>query len=106
MQQSQPSAKVGGTIGSSNSRSSNDESIPAPSNGNQTLSSPSSVDKGDKGGKGGAVDDDADDDDDYNSEDDDDLDSTESQEDDTDNAAEEFQSEDPNREDGLEEQFG
>lgn len=101
VQQSQPPAKVGGTIGSS---SSNDESIPAPSNGNQTLSSPSSVDG--KGGKGGAVDDDADDDDDYNSEDDDDLDSTESQEDDTDNAAEEFQSEDPNREDGLEEQFG
>lgn len=100
VQQSQPPAKVGGTIGSSRS-SSNDESIPAPSNGNQTLSSPSSID-----GKGGAVDDDADDDDDYNSEDDDDLDSTESQEDDTDNAAEEFQSEDPNREDGLEEQFG
>lgn len=103
VQQSQPPAKVGGTIGSSRS-SSNDESIAAPSNGNQTLSSPSSVDG--KGGKGGAVDDDADDDDDYNSEDDDDLDSTESQEDDTDNAAEEFQSEDPNREDGLEEQFG
>lgn len=87
--QRQPQAKVGGTV-------SNDESI-VPASGSKTGKA-SSVANGKAG--------DADDDDDYDSEDDDDLTEGESKEDDTDYAAEELQPNDPDREEGLEEQFG
>lgn len=101
--QRQPlAAKVGGTV-------SNDESIAPQSSSSRTNRTLLSSTTGDKGKKGGdaAVDDD---DDDYNNaedDDDDDLVGGESPEDDTDyDAAEELQPDDPNREEGLEEQFG